>query len=117
MTAPQDLPYTITGRELVSQIPDLRVQILTLRDEECIPWHFHSTVFDIFICLQGITRINTQEPEAQYLLATGEHCTVPPNTPHEVSSQDTQGCKFALVQGVGAHDFNLVGNAIAADNL
>ena len=117
MTAPRDLPYTITGRDLVSQIQDLRVQILTLSDGECIPWHFHSTVYDIFVCLQGITRIKTRGPDAQYLLAAGEHCTVAPNTAHEVSCQDTQGCKFVLVQGIGAHDFNLAGNAIAADNL
>ena len=50
MTAPQDLPYTIAGRELVAQIPGLRVQILTLDYAERIPWHYHSSVHDIFVC-------------------------------------------------------------------
>jgi len=105
MTEPKDLPYTIVGRELVMQIPDLRVQILTLGEGEVIPWHHHSTVSDAFVCLDGVTVVDISAPRTRHELKPGEHCYVPAKTPHEVSSKDGKGCRFTIVQGVGAHDF------------
>ena len=105
MTAPQHLPYTIAGRELVAQIPGMRVQILTLEKDERVPWHYHSAVHDIFICIEGTTIVETKAPRTRYELAPGEHCTVQPMTAHEVTSKDKNGCKFTIVQGVGEHDY------------
>ncbi len=105
MTEPKDLPYTIAGRELVMQIPDLRVQILTLGDGEKIPWHHHTTVCDAFVCVEGITVVETRTPPARHELRPGEHCAVPARTAHEVSGGGGKGCRFTIVQGVGAHDF------------
>ena len=53
MTRPEDLPYDIAGRQLIAETDDLRVQILTLRPGEEIPWHYHAAVSDTFICLEG----------------------------------------------------------------
>lgn len=107
MTAPKDLPYRIAGRELVAENDGLRVQILTLGDSENIPWHYHSVVSDIFICLEGTTVIETKA--TRHELAPGKHCVVPPKTAHEVTGKDGNGCRFVIVQGVGAHDFIPVG--------
>ena len=35
---------------------------------------------------------------------------VPPKTAHEVAGKDGAGCRFAIVQGVGVHDFIPVGD-------
>jgi len=110
MTAPQHLPYTIIGRELVAQIPGLRVQILTLAEGEVIPWHDHTEVHDIFVCLDGTTMVKTRLPNAEHELLPGQHCIVAPGTAHEVSSKDGNGCRFTIVQGVGEHDYNLTGH-------
>ncbi len=59
MTAPENLPYTISGRELVAETAGLRVQVLTLGKGEKVPWHYHSAVSDIFICLEGTTVVET----------------------------------------------------------
>jgi len=107
MTEPKDLPYTIAGRELVMQIPDLRVQILTLGPGETIPWHHHTTVSDAFIGLEGVTVVDISAPPTRHELKMGEHCYALASTPHEVSSKDGKGCRFAIVQGVGDHDFIL----------
>jgi quercetin dioxygenase-like cupin family protein len=115
MTAPQDLPYTIAGRELVAETAGLRVQILTLGSGESVPWHYHSTVSDIFICLEGTTVVETRAPRARHELDPGEHCVVPPMTAHEVTGKDGNGCRFTLVQGVGEHDFILAGQGAATD--
>ncbi len=109
MTDPKDLPYTIAGREAVAEADGLRVQILTLGAGECVPWHYHSEVTDIFVGLEGTTVVETRAPRARHLLPPGTHCTVPPMTAHEVTGQDGQPCRFTIVQGVGAHDFHLAG--------
>ncbi len=109
MTAPKDLPYRIAGRELVAENDGLRVQILTLGNGENIPWHYHSAVSDIFICLDGTTVVETRATRACHELAPGKHCVVPPKTAHEVTGKDGNGCRFVIVQGVGPHDFIPVG--------
>lgn len=109
MTAPKDLPYTIAGREMISEADGLRVQILTLGAGECVPWHYHTKVTDIFIGLEGTTVVETRAPRARHVLGLGEHCVVPPMTAHEVTGEGGRPCRFAIVQGVGAHDFNPVG--------
>ncbi len=115
MTAPQDLPYAIAGRELVAETTGLRVQILTLGGGESVPWHYHSTVSDIFICLEGTTVVETRAPRVRYELDPGEHCVVPPMTAHEVTGKDGNGCRFTIVQGVGEHDFIPAGQRAATD--
>ncbi len=109
MTAPQHLPYTIVGRELVAQIPGMRVQILALGKGETFPWHYHTEVHDIFICIDGITIVETRAPRATHELLPGEHCTVAPGTAHEVSGKDGKTCSFTIVQGVGEHDYHQIG--------
>ena len=92
MTTPENLPYTISGRELVAETDGLRVQVLTLGLGEKIPWHYHSAVSDIFICLEGTM-------------------VVPPRTAHEVTGKDGSGCRFTIVQGVGEYDYIPVGGS------
>ena len=53
MTAPEELNYSISGRELVAENDGMRVQVLTLQDGEIIPWHWHSSISDIFVGLAG----------------------------------------------------------------
>ena len=60
MTDPKDLPYTISDREMISETPGLRVQILSLAEGEKVPWHFHTSVHDIFICLEGPMVVETK---------------------------------------------------------
>lgn len=111
MTVPKDLPYTISGQELVAEGDGLRVQVLTLAKGERIPWHYHSTVSDIFVCLEGTTVVETRAPRARHELAPGEHCVVAPKTAHEVTGKGGNGCRFTIVQGVGQYDFVPVGGA------
>ena len=69
----------------------------------------------MFVGLEGTVVIETCAPRARHELKPGDHCVVPPLTAHHVSSKDGRGCRVTLVQGVGEHDFNLVGKAAAQD--
>ena len=63
--------YTISGRELVAEGTDLRVQVLTLAAGECVPWHYHSEVTDSFVCLEGPMVVETRGPRAAHRLSRG----------------------------------------------
>ena len=67
MTQPEDLLYVISGRHLIAETPDLRVQILTLERGEDVPWHRHSVVADTFVCLDGSMVIETSSPDADHV--------------------------------------------------
>lgn len=113
MSAAQNPHYSISGRDLVDQRDGLRVQVLTLSGSECVPWHYHSNVDDIFVGLEGTTVVTTRAPRARHELGPGEHCVVPAETAHEVTAKDGAGCRFTLVQGVGAYDYIPVGTGRA----
>ena len=90
--------YEIADRELVAEGTDLRVQVLTLAAGQCVPWHYHSEIFDSFVCLEGPMVVETRAPRNEYLLTPGQRC-----------GQADGPCKFLIVQGVGAYDFVPVG--------
>ena len=105
MTKPEDLPYFIEGRKLIAETPDLRVQVLTLEQGQEVPWHYHTIVTDTFICLDGPMAVSTRAPTARHELQAGDIIAVPPDTAHRVTGREGQYCRFAIVQGIGEHDY------------
>ena len=101
--------YEIAGRELVAEGADLRVQVLSLARGECVPWHYHSSITDSFVCLEGPMVVETRAPRVLYRLTPGDRCAVPPKTAHFVHGEANGPCKFLIVQGVGVYDFVPVG--------
>jgi len=106
--------YTVSRRRTVAETPNLRVRELGLAPGQCVPWHYHSRITDTFFCLEGTLEIETRAPRGLHHLAVGEHCAVPPKTAHEVRGKDGRPCRFLIVQGVGAYDFQPVGGQPAA---
>jgi hypothetical protein len=53
--------------------------------------------------------VETRAPRAYLELWPGGDCAVPPMTAHEVRGKGGRGCRFAIVRGVGEHDFIPVG--------
>jgi quercetin dioxygenase-like cupin family protein len=96
--------YVIAGRETVAEGADLRVVALTLAAGQYVPWHYHSTITDSFVCLEGPMVVETRAPHAVHLLQPGERCAVGLKTAHLVHGNDDGPCKFMLVQGVGIYD-------------
>lgn len=101
--------YEIAGREIVAEGADLRVQVLTLAEGQCVPWHYHSEITDSFVCLEGPMVVETRAPRHSYRLEPGKRCSVPPKTAHYVHGEDRGPCKFLIIQGVGTYDFIPVG--------
>jgi quercetin dioxygenase-like cupin family protein len=109
MASDSQLSYTVDKHEVVAATPDLRMVVLTLGAGQEVPWHWHSNVIDNVICLEGPMVVEMRAPRERFELAAGERCTVPPRRAHHVAGKDGGPCKFAILQGVGAYDFNPVG--------
>ena len=99
----------IAGYEKVMEGADMRAVVLTLAAGECVPWHYHSSITDAFVCLEGPVVVETRAPRGLYVLHPGERCSVPPKTAHYVHGQDDGPCKFMVLQGVGDYDNVAVG--------
>jgi quercetin dioxygenase-like cupin family protein len=99
----------IAGRETVMEGADMRAQILTLAAGDNVPWHYHSTITDSFVCLDGPMVVETRAPRAVHRLMPGERCEVPPMTAHYVHGENGGPCRFLILQGVGDYDNVAVG--------
>ena len=109
MATREERPYTVEAHEVVAETSDLRMIVLTLAPGQEVPWHWHSNVVDNVICLEGPMVVETRAPRERFELRAGERCAVPAKRAHRVSGKEGGRCKFAIVQGVGRYDFNLIG--------
>ena len=101
--------YTVKQVEQVVSGTDVLVRLFTLAASDVIPWHYHSGSTDHYFVLSGSLRITTRDPEADHILATGEHSQITPGRQHLVRNGGSEDCRFLLIQGVGRHDFIKVG--------
>ena len=78
----------IAKYEIVMEGADMRAVVLTLDRGQSVPWHYHSTITDAFVCLKGPMIVETRAPRNTYVLNAGERCDVPPMTAHRVHGLD-----------------------------
>jgi mannose-6-phosphate isomerase-like protein (cupin superfamily) len=100
--------YQIEAIERLAETPDLRMSVFTIGRDQEIPWHWHTHVSDFYIGMEGITVVEMRAPATRFELSPGQSCKVPPKRAHLVSGKDGERCKFAVLQGIGAYDYNPV---------
>ena len=61
----------IAGYETAMEGEDMRAVVLTLDRGQTVPWHYHSTITDSFICLKGPMVVETRAPRNTYVLNAG----------------------------------------------
>lgn len=105
----EERSYVVANREEIAETPEFRAQIFTPSEDRVIPRHWHSQVNDTFIGMTGATVVEIRAPRARFEIGPGERCTVPAKCAHRVSSLQDNGFRFAILQGIGAYDFNRVG--------
>jgi hypothetical protein len=83
--------YTVKNIESIAEGSDLRARLYTLAVGDIIPWHYHSGVTDWYFCIGG----HPADPD--------------PRAARQISNGgDGEDCRFLLLQGVGAYDFNKI---------
>jgi quercetin dioxygenase-like cupin family protein len=99
-------PYKIKNLETVVKGTDVQVRVFTLAPGETIPWHFHRDSTDYYFVLHGLLSISTREPALTKKLSIGQRDKITPGTTHLIANGGEEDCRFVLVQGVGAFDWN-----------
>ena len=108
-TATTGPSYIVKSIETIAEGSDIRARLYTLASGDVIPWHYHSHVTDWYFCLGGELRIETRAPRADERIAVGETYSITPKTGQRISNGGNgDDCRFLLVQGVGAYDFNKI---------
>ena len=101
--------YIVKSIETIAEGSDIRARLYTLASGDVIPWHYHSLVTDWYFCLGGNLRVETRAPRADERIAVGGTYSIPPKTAHRISNGGNgDDCRFLLLQGVGAYDFNKI---------
>ena len=101
--------YTVKTVETIVEGSDVRARLYTLAPGDVIPWHYHTDVGDWYFCLAGSLRIETRAPRADRSVEVGGSFRIAPKTAHRISNGgDGEDCRFLLLQGVGAYDFNRI---------
>lgn len=101
--------YAVKDIETIAEGSDVRARLYTLAASEVIPWHFHTVVTDWYFCLAGTLRVETRAPRANRLVEVGGSYKIAPKTAHRISNGGAgEDCRFLLLQGVGAYDFNKI---------
>ncbi len=95
-------------REIVAESSGMRFTLYTIAPGCQIPWHFHTEVSDWYVCREGAFTVETRAPDESFPLIPGEMADVPAGRVHRVVCSGSAACRFALVQGIGAYDFNRV---------
>jgi len=101
---PRVTELQVSGFETVMEGMDMRAVVLPLAAGECVPWHYHSDISDVFFCLDGPMIVETRAPRALTELEAGGRYAVPPRTAHYVRGKDNGPCRFLILQGTGVYD-------------
>ncbi len=101
-------PYEVAEYEVLAETPELRMVTITLAAGQEVPWHWHTNCTDRFFCMQGPMVVETRAPREVINLNSGETCAIPAKRAHRVAGENGGPCKFSLLQGVGAYDYNPV---------
>ncbi len=99
-------PKAVSRRdEVLIQTTDVLVRILTLGSGDVVPWHTHTGVEDVAVCLSGRIEVRRRNPDEVDILSPGKWSRTALGRVHRVSNPGTSDASYLLIQGVGAYDF------------
>lgn len=105
MTEMDDLlGQPVTNVEMLAKSDELIARIFTLGPGDVIDWHRHNEVTCWYVCLQGLLRVETRNPDRYDLVQPGSIASVALATSHHVSNLGDGYCRFLLLQGIGKYD-------------
>ena len=101
----RDGDYAAEERLTLAEVPGLRVRQLRLAAGQCVPWHYHNEVTDIFFCMKGPMCVQTRDPDVVFELQPGNTVEIPAGRPHYAAGVENRPCEFIVIQGVGTYDY------------
>lgn len=98
-------PYKVKSVETLVRRGDVLVRQFVFAPGEATPWHRHSTVRDLTLCIAGEITLETRPPAQGRTLAAGERAETPAGTAHRLVNRGAADAQVLLIQDGGAYDF------------
>lgn len=81
------------------------VRVMELPALATAPAHYHSTLHEYIVCLEGELIVYTNDGEAPKVLQEGDHAWVPARVVHWLRNEWRFASKYLLCQSGGVYDF------------
>ncbi|GAA1706761.1 hypothetical protein GCM10009745_63290 [Kribbella yunnanensis] len=94
--------------DTLAKAEGLRVIVQELGPTQCVPWHLHDRVTDVFVCLAGPMVVRTCDDsgaETETVLRPGDMHAVTPGVPHFVAGANGRRTRSLIIQGPGAYNY------------
>lgn len=96
--------YDVAAVEVIAESESVRVRQFTMRPGEAVPWHRHTRVRDVILCLSGQIAIE-EEGLPPRTLEPGQRCDIAAGIDHRVVNAHDAEAVYMLIQSGGAYDF------------
>lgn len=80
-----------------------RIREYSLAVNQQVPFHYHTQVTDMMVCIDGEIIIRTNDLEKK--LTKGQYYIILPNIKHSVMTAPDISAKYLLIQYGGLYDF------------
>jgi quercetin dioxygenase-like cupin family protein len=94
----------------VLRTDNVLVRVMSLEQDTSTEWHHHTEVTDYFVCLSGVIKVETRDPDEHVVLLPGQRTEAKPLQVHRVSNLYQDTSEYLLLQGVGRYDFIVAGD-------
>ncbi len=99
-------PFCMLRRTVIAEAPRLRVSEYALAPDDRFPLHSHSSVREVFYCLEGTFSLLLRDPDEEVRLGPGGSAVVEPGRPHAPRCGGAAQCRYLIVQSGEGYDFN-----------
>lgn len=83
---------------------DFRVAEFTIAPKKEGPYHYHTSVVEHCVCLEGTIRIEMSNSQ-DHILKLGDRIEIKVGIVHRVINLDSTSCRYLVIQGPGVYDF------------
>ena len=81
------------------------VRVMELPALATTPAHYHSTLHEYIVCLEGEIAVYANGDEAPKVLREGDHACIPARVVHWLRNESPFASKYLLSQSGGVYDF------------
>ncbi|MGA0603047.1 cupin domain-containing protein [Caulobacter sp. KR2-114] len=100
-------PYAVKAVEVLASGPGVLVRAFVFAPGEATPWHRHTAVRDLAICVTGAITVETRDPPAVRVLDPGDRAETPAGAAHRLVNAGGVDAQVLLIQDGGAYDFRV----------
>ena len=99
--------YEVKAVEVLGRSETMLVRQFIFAPGQSTPWHAHSSMRDLALCVTGEITLETRSPSRSLTLKPGERAETAPGAPHRLVNLGTADAQVLLIQDGGAYDFRL----------